>query len=57
MIAIVRAYESFRHKAEWQKLQKRAMLKDFSWEYSAKLYVDLFEKAVRLRQKTNSKSG
>lgn len=48
MIAMTRAYENFRHQGVWKKLQLRAMKKDFSWEKSAKKYIDLFERLVQL---------
>ncbi len=43
---VVRAYEVFQHKRIWQELQKRAMRVDFSWEASAKKYVELYKKAI-----------
>jgi starch synthase len=39
---MVRAYESFRYKDEWQKLQQRGMREDFSWTKSAKQYVRMY---------------
>jgi len=39
---MVRAYESFRYKDEWQKLQQRGMREDFSWIKSAKEYVRMY---------------
>jgi starch synthase len=39
---MVRASEAFRFKAEWLKLQQRAMGQDFSWEKSAIEYVKLY---------------
>lgn len=49
MIAIVRAYQAFQEKTSWRRLQIRAMKKDFSWQNSARQYVKLFQKAIRLR--------
>lgn len=49
-IAVIRASELYRQKKEWEKLMKRAMAKDFSWEKSAKEYVKLFEMALRFHQ-------
>jgi len=47
MISFIRAFENFRDKEKWRSLQRRAMGKDFSWERSAKKYVDLFIRAIR----------
>jgi len=47
MISFIRAFENFRDKEKWRSLQRRAMSKDFSWERSAKKYVDLFIRAIR----------
>ncbi|MBI4050760.1 MAG: glycogen synthase [Candidatus Doudnabacteria bacterium] len=52
MIAIVRAYESFRHKEHWEQLQKRAMQTDFSWENSARQYVSLFQRAIKAHEQS-----
>lgn len=49
-IAIIRASELYKQKKEWEKLMKRAMAKDFSWEKSAQEYVKLFEMALRFHQ-------
>jgi len=44
--AFVRALETFKYDAVWQNIQKRAMTANFSWEKSAKEYVELFKKAL-----------
>ncbi|MDO8496171.1 MAG: glycogen synthase [bacterium] len=49
-IAIVRASELYRQKKEWEKLVKRAMAQDFSWEKSAQEYIKLFEMALRFHK-------
>lgn len=49
-IAMVRAYETYRHPSLWKNFQQRAMSKDFSWEHSAREYVRLFEKAIDIKQ-------
>jgi starch synthase len=49
MIALIRAFENFRDKAKWKMLEQRAMNQDFSWEYSAKKYIDLFHRVIRSR--------
>lgn len=43
---IIRALEVYNHRKIWQDLQKRAMNRDFSWEASAKRYVELYQKAI-----------
>lgn len=43
LIAIVRAFETYRNKKEWVRLSKRAMANDFSWKKSAKEYIKLFQ--------------
>lgn len=54
LIAITRAYESFRHRQQWRQLQKRAMHKDLSWTNSAKQYEELFRKAIELHSKNQT---
>lgn len=49
-IAIVRAWENHRYPKTWLKIQKNAMKKDFSWQNSAKQYLDLFLKAMELHK-------
>lgn len=39
---MVRAYEGFRYKDQWQQLQQRGMREDFSWTKSAKEYVRMY---------------
>lgn len=46
---IVRAYEVFKNKKLWKKLQINGMSSDFSWEHSATEYVKLYERAITLR--------
>ena len=50
LITLVRAFETFRFKKEWDKLIKRAMVQDFSWRQSAKEYAKLFQKALTFHQ-------
>lgn len=46
---IIRAVELIKHKKIWKKLQENAMKKDFSWSYSAKEYIRLYELALTFR--------
>ena len=39
---MIRAWEGYRYKPQWQELQKRGMNEDFSWYQSAKQYVKLY---------------
>jgi starch synthase len=43
--ALVRAVETYRHRDIWRKLQIRCMGQDFSWETSARKYVELYNRA------------
>lgn len=44
--AIIRGLETYKHKAVWSGLMKRAMRSDFSWEASAKKYLSLYKKLI-----------
>ena len=50
LIAIIRAYETFRNRKEWKELVKRAMTADLSWRRSAQDYLKLFENAIALHR-------
>lgn len=50
LVAIVRAYENFKHRSVWHGLEHRCMAKDFSWLRSALAYRRLF-KAVHSSRK------
>ena len=52
LIAVMRAYENFRNKPVWRRLQKAGMKRDYSWDKSARDYAILFEKVKNL-PKTN----
>jgi starch synthase len=45
LAAIQRAVALFEKKRLWQKFMKQAMTQDFSWENSARQYIDLYHKA------------
>lgn len=49
--AIRRAVKVFKKKKEWQQLQQNAFACDYSWEVSAKKYVELYQsvKPVKVR--------
>lgn len=44
--AIERALKTFKDKDAWDKIVLRGMSQDFSWNASAKDYVELYEKAI-----------
>lgn len=44
--AVDRALNLFADRAAWQKLQKQAMERDFSWNTSAALYTELYLEAM-----------
>ena len=48
--ALVRAVETYRHTGLWRQLVQRCMREDFSWDRSAQRYVDLYRRAVAVRQ-------
>jgi starch synthase len=43
---MVRAWESFRYKDEWRKLQQRAMQTDFSWYNPAGEYLKMYRQSI-----------
>jgi len=44
--AIQRAVDSYRNRESWQKVKRRIMSLDFSWEKSARAYDSLYNKAL-----------
>ena len=47
LFIIRRAVEAFRQSKIWKELVQRAMTKDFSWDASARQYLDLYEHIQR----------
>ena len=45
--AVRRAFALHARKADWKKVQKRAMQSNFSWEASAKVYLGLYKQIAR----------
>lgn len=45
--AIRRALQIYQDQRRWQGLQRRGMRKDFSWERSAKKYLELYQELVK----------
>jgi starch synthase len=46
MWAIDEAREAFRDAKGWKKLMRNGMSRDFSWDRSARSYVDLYRRAM-----------
>jgi len=49
---LVRVVELLKNKGLWRRLQLNAMSQDFSWTFSAKEYVKLYELSEKFRTKT-----
>jgi starch synthase len=47
--AVERAIQTFHDKETWKKIQLNGMSKDYSWENSAKGYLELYKKATGKR--------
>ncbi|MEK7519871.1 MAG: glycogen/starch synthase [Patescibacteria group bacterium] len=61
LIALTEAFVSWQHPTGWRKLMQNVMMKDFSWENSAREYEKLFRLAIRfraedLKKKTNNRA-
>ncbi len=48
--ALQRALSAYADKARWLGIQRRAMSRDFSWDASARAYVDLYQRALALHR-------
>jgi len=48
---IIRALELKNNKKTWNTLIKNAMKSDYSWEYSAKEYIKLYNKAISFKNR------
>jgi len=46
IVKVNKALEAFSDKKEWKKLVLNAMQQDFSWERSAKRYVELYKRLM-----------
>jgi len=55
LATVVRALEAYKEKDKWQKIIKRGMEQDFSWDKSAQKYLDLYQRAIEFHSdKTES---
>ncbi|MEL4897945.1 glycogen synthase GlgA [Crocosphaera sp. Alani8] len=43
LVCMIRAWEGFRFKVDWTKLQQRCMTQDFSWYRSAAEYIKIYK--------------
>ncbi|MDJ0729153.1 MAG: glycogen synthase GlgA [Crocosphaera sp.] len=46
LVCMIRAWEGFRFKADWTKLQQRCMTQDFSWYKSAAEYIKIYKELI-----------
>lgn len=47
MKAVQRGVKIYQQPEEWKKLMRNGMMKDFSWEHSAKKYVGLYKELLK----------
>ena len=52
MRALKRALETYSDPGRWRGLVMRGMVQDWSWEKSARKYVQLYQRIYRLRHST-----
>jgi starch synthase len=50
---ISRTINFYKDKSGWQSAQKRCMLKNFSWQASAKKYLNLYDKLLNKVERFN----
>jgi starch synthase len=44
--ALERALKVYQNSSQWRAIQQRAMKRDFSWDNSARTYLDLYRRAL-----------
>lgn len=44
--SVKQAIDLYKNKEQWQEVQKRIMEEDFSWEISAKRYLDIYDRVL-----------
>ena len=52
--AIQRALNAFADKERWRSIMLRGMKEDFSWERSARKYLELYDKAIQFKYGTSA---
>jgi starch synthase len=50
LTAVVRSLETYRNSAVWGKIIRQAMQQDFSWDQTARKYLDLYHRALKFRK-------
>ncbi len=50
LMTVSRALENFKHKDTWKELIVRAMNKSSSWEIPARKYLELYKKALKVKE-------
>jgi starch synthase len=45
--AVQRAVKTFQQPEEWKKIMRNGMTQDFSWENSARKYINLYKELLR----------
>jgi starch synthase len=48
LAALSRAVEAFSNRPLWRRTQQAGMRQDFSWDASARAYVDVYERAATM---------
>lgn len=49
--SIIRCHKNYLNKEIWIKLQRNAMRQDFSWQNSAKQYIELYSMLIQKTKK------
>jgi starch synthase len=49
LAALTRGIEMFENRPGWRRIQKAGMREDFSWDASARDYVEVYDRAIRRR--------
>ncbi len=52
--SVLRAVELYRKPVQWKRLRKLCMIKDFSWETSARAYLGVYLKALGIESGSDS---
>jgi len=50
---VVRALESYKHGGYWRRLMETGMRADYSWDSTARKYVDLYHRAMELQSQSD----